>query len=377
MLHRLRQLVPRRLDVEAEMPRERLDELEIVGVAAIPAADGAAGQRQARVDHHAGGIEELLYTQAAAGAAGARRVVEGKEARLETCQAVAAHGAGEAVREHERLAAGIVRKRDACHALREGERGLERLRQTLTGIPSHAQSIDYDVDAVPPPRVETWRRLELDQPTVDERADEALGAQLLERLEMLALAILHDRREKQHARFFRQREHLVDHLAHGLRREFLAVLGTARQAGPCVEHAQVVVDLGHRPDGGARVVRRRLLLDRDRGRQPLDMIDIRLFHHRQELPCVRRQRLDVAALPLGVDRVEGERGLARARQPGDDDQPVARQVQVDAPQVMSAGTADAYDVHGGSNVAASGQPVTIRSARRARQSRAVVVWGRR
>ena len=176
MLHRLGQLVPRRLDVEAEMPRERLDELEVIGVAAVPAAHGAAGQRQPRVDHDASRIEVLLYAQAAAGAAGASRVVEGKEARLETGQAVAADRAGKAIRKHERVAVGVVRKGDACHALRQRERCLEGFGETLPGVGAHAQSIDHDIDAVPPPCVETRRRLELDQPPVDQRTNEALGA---------------------------------------------------------------------------------------------------------------------------------------------------------------------------------------------------------
>ena len=83
----------------------------------------------------------------------------------------------------------------------------------------------------------------------------------------------------------------------------------------------------------------RLLLDRDRRRQPLDQVDVRLLHLLEELPRVGGQRLDVAALAFGVDRVEGERRLARARQAGDDDQLVARDVDVDVLEVVDAGAA--------------------------------------
>ena len=141
------------------------------------------------------------------------------------------------------------------------------------------------------------------------------------------------------------REHLVHHLAHRLRGEFLPVVRAARHAGARVQHAQVVVDLGDRADRRARIVRRRLLLDRDGGGEALDVVDVRLLHDRQELPRVGRQRFDVAPLALGVDGVEGERGLARAGQSGDHDQPVARQVQVDALEVVGAGAADAYEIH--------------------------------
>ena len=123
-------------------------------------------------------------------------------------------------------------------------------------------------------------------------------------------------------------EHLVDHLADRLRREIDAVVRAARDAGARVQQAQVVVDLGDGADGRARVVRGRLLLDRDRRRQALDPVDVGLVHHGQELARVGRQRLDVAALAFGIERVEGERGLAGTGQAGEHDQPVARQVEV-------------------------------------------------
>ena len=97
-----------------------------------------------------------------------------------------------------------------------------------------------------------------------------------------------------------------------------AVVGAVRHAGAGPEEAQVVVDLGDGADGGARVVAGGLLLDRDGGREALDGVHVGLLHQPEELPGVGRQRLDVAPLPLGVDRVEGERRLARAGEPGDD-----------------------------------------------------------
>ena len=46
------------------------------------------------------------------------------------------------------------------------------------------------------------------------------------------------------------------------------------------------------------------------GREALDGVDVGLAHLLEELPRVGGERLDVAALPLGVDGVEGERRLA-------------------------------------------------------------------
>ena len=105
------------------------------------------------------------------------------------------------------------------------------------------------------------------------------------------------------------------------------------------QEAQVVVDFGDRADGRARVLARRLLLDGDGRRQAVDLVDVRLLHLLEELPGVGRERLDVAPLPFGVDRVEGERRLARAGQAGDDHQPVAGDGEVDVLQVVLAGAA--------------------------------------
>ena len=142
------------------------------------------------------------------------------------------------------------------------------------------------------------------------------------------------------ARAFGQLQHLIDHLADGLRRQIDAVIRAARSADARKQQAQVVVDFGDGADRRTRIVRGRLLLDRDRGRQALDGVHIRLFHHRQKLPRIGRQRFDIAPLPFGIDGVEGERRLARARQARENDQPVARQLEVDVAQIVRARAAD-------------------------------------
>jgi len=75
-------------------------------------------------------------------------------------------------------------------------------------------------------------------------------------------------------------------------------------AHPGEEQPEIVVDLRDRPHGGAGVLAGGLLLDGDRGRQPLDEVHVRLVHLLQELAGVGREGLDVAPLPLGVYGVE-------------------------------------------------------------------------
>ena len=154
------------------------------------------------------------------------------------------------------------------------------------------------------------------------------------------LLLAHHRRQHREARPLGQLQHQVDHLLDRLRRDRLAAVVAVDGADARPQQPQVVVDLGRRADRRARVARARLLLDRDRRRQPLDRVDVGLVHLVEELARVRRQRLDVAALALGVDRVERERRLPRTRQPRDHHQLVARDLDVDVLEVVLARALD-------------------------------------
>ena len=152
------------------------------------------------------------------------------------------------------------------------------------------------------------------QLAVDAHAHEAAAAQLVELLAVLALPVAHDRRVEEEPRLGRQREQAIDDLLHRLRRDLAAALEADGVPDAREQQAQVVGDLGDRADRRARVAPDALLLDRDRRRQALDGVAVGLLHLLEELPRVGRERLDVAPLALGVERVEGERRLARARE---------------------------------------------------------------
>ena len=153
---------------------------------------------------------------------------------------------------------------------------------------------------------------------------------------MLALLAAHDLRHDEQFRALRQLADLIDHLVDRLLRDGLTALRTVRMADARKEQSEVVVDLRDRADGRARVVARRLLVDRDGRREAVDLVDVRLVHLAEELARVRRERLDVAALALGVDGVEGQGRLARAREARDDDELVARDVNVDVLEVVGS-----------------------------------------
>ena len=134
------------------------------------------------------------------------------------------------------------------------------------------------------------------------------------------------------------------------RRAAAAAMGLAQ---PRVKQPQVIVDFGDGGHRAARIVAAGALVDGDRRLQALDEIDVGPLELMEELPGVDRQAFDVLPLSFGIERVEGQRTLARAAGTGDHHQPVAGQVDVDVLQVVNAGAANAdalargrFDVRG-------------------------------
>src|SRR5208337_3572999 len=116
--------------------------------------------------------------------------------------------------------------------------------------------------------------------------------------------------------------------------------GTERRPDPGIEETEVIVDLRDGPDRAPGILRGRLLLDGDRRREPLDGVHVRFLHDAEELPGVRGEGLHVPPLTFGIERIERERGLAGAGDPGDDDELVPGDRDADIFEVVLAGTFD-------------------------------------
>ena len=99
---------------------------------------------------------------------------------------------------------------------------------------------------------------------IDLEALEALLAQLRHFLAILTLAATHDRRQQVKPGAFFHLENQVDHLADSLALDRQAGRGRVGDTDPGIEKPQIIVDLRHRANRGARVPGRCLLLDGDR-----------------------------------------------------------------------------------------------------------------
>ena len=121
----LRQTLERRFDVEFHVPRQRLNQLEVIGIAPVPAAHRAAGKRQMRVCNHLAGVEELLRAESVAARAGADRAVERKQTRLELGERIIADRAGKLVGEDELRPLRGIHGGDSRDPPAEPQRGLK------------------------------------------------------------------------------------------------------------------------------------------------------------------------------------------------------------------------------------------------------------
>ena len=291
------------------------------------------------------------------------RRVEAEDTRLELHQARTVDRAREPLRVGHDVAPRGIRPRvltrsigmtprfwrvdqlDLDETVRQRHRGLDRVGQPLAQLALHHQPVDDDRDVVLELLVERDLLVEPAQLAVDLGPGEPLAAELLELLAVLALAAPDDRRQHHEASALWQLHDLVDDLLGRLATDRPAADVAVGMPDPRPQQAQVVVDLGDRADRRPWIARGRLLIDRDRRRQALDRIDVGLVHLPQELARVRRQRFDVSALSLGVDRVERERRLARPRQPRDHGQGVPRDRDRYVFEVVLPGSRDDEFVH--------------------------------
>ncbi len=176
-------------------------------------------------------------------------------------------------------------------ALGQLQRGLEAVGEAGFDAFADDDAVDDHFDVMLVFLVERGGVLDLVERAVDADAGEAGLLPFGQLLAILALAAANDRGEQIMARAFGQLHDAVDHLADLLRLDRKAGGGRIGHADPRPQQAHIIVDFGDGGDGRARVAAGGLLLDRDGRGEAVDMLDIRLLHHLQELAGVGGERL--------------------------------------------------------------------------------------
>ncbi len=299
-----------------------------------PGFDGAFVERQPAVGDDqihrvVDGVAETLAARAGTGGA-----VEAEKDRLWLAKFQIVVLAHEALAEELTLArADVVEDRVARFAITD----FDGVDDALMEVGPDGNAVGEDVDGLVPIDIEQrFGSRELEDRAVLPEAIEAARAELgeddLRNLPCLVLDGKED--EKTLARGFG--EHALRDLVDRVLFHAPPADGAERAPGAGPEQAHEVVDLGRGGDGRAGIAGAVFLPDGDGGRDAVDVVHRRFLHALEELAGIGRKRFDVAPLAFGVDGVERERRLARARDARDDGEFVVRNGEREVLEVVEA-----------------------------------------
>ena len=159
----------------------------------------------------------------------------------------------------------------------------------------------------------------------------------LQSLLMASLLPPHHRGEHQNLRSLRKKPNTIHHLIYCLLLNHPAALRAMGNSDSRIQEAEIIIDLRHRSHSRSRISIRRFLVDGNRRRKSFDLIHIRLLHLSEELSCIRRQRLHISSLSLGINGIKGKTGLSGSGKSGQNHQLVSRNGDIDVLQIMLPG----------------------------------------
>ena len=331
---------------KVELAGDRFHHTSVPGVGrpgTRPGDDGALEQGQTPVLYHQPRVNLQLVAQARAGDAGPVRAVEAESARLYFGQADAAADAGKLLAEYQIILT-LTAYRQHAIALAQG--GFYRLGNAARfGVAANNQAVNHDVNVMPLLLVQRQGVgvLNRHHRAVDADADEPAAPRRLKHLPVFPFLAAHFGRQQGNARGLRQGQDGIHNLLYGLSGHRVAAFGAVRLAHPGEQQPQIVVNLRNGANGGTRVVGDPLLVNGDGRRQPLNVVHVGLVHPPQKLARVGRQRLHIAALPLGINGVKGQAALAGTGDAGNHHQPVAGDGYINVLEIVLTGAFDVND----------------------------------
>ena len=135
----------------------------------------------------------------------------------------------------------------------------------------------------------------------------ALTTHTLEELTIVTLTLSHEWSQNIDALLVVIVEDHLDYLLLSVFHHRLTAQIAVGSTRTCVEQTQIIVDFGSSTHRRTRVLIGRLLFNADHRRKTSNLVNIRTFHIAQEVAGISRESLDIAALTLGENSVEGKR----------------------------------------------------------------------
>ena len=301
---------------------------------ALPAGrlNRAVKNRLILVRNHQIGVGNQLKAQTGAAGAGPRRVVEGEHSRLQFRQADAAVLAGVVLGKAQLFPGGGQLDGDQPAGVAASR--FDGVCQAAAQAVLQHKPVDHQLDGVLFVFLAGDVLRQVVENAVHPHPGKAGFSGVLKHLLVFALFPPDDRRQDDKPGSLSQGFHPVHDLVDGLTADFLTAPGAVGNAHPRPQKAEIIVDFRHRSHGGAGVFRGRLLVNGNGRGKAVDGIHVRLVHLPQKLTGVRAQALHIPSLPLGVNGIEGQTGLAGAGKSGENHQLVSGDGQVHVFQII-------------------------------------------
>ena len=299
--------------------------------------DGSLVDTQGRVRNHELRIKLHLIAQPQADRAGAEGVIERKAPRLHLVHADAAIRTGKALAE---IQIGAVHGIHHQQTFGELQHIFDRIGETLLYSFPHGQPVYDNGNRMLDIFIQFDLLGELVHIPVDLHADIAASFGLIQHLLMASLAPPHHRGQKLDAGALRQRHDLIHHLIHGLPGDDATAFRAVGNTHSGIKQPKIVINLRHRPHGGAGIAVGRFLVNGNGRRQALNAVHRRLLHLSQELSGIRGQALHISALSLRIDRIESQRTFSRSGKTRQNHHFISRYIHIQPLQIIFSGAAD-------------------------------------
>jgi hypothetical protein len=175
------------------------------------------------------------------------------------------------------LSSGFRLDRDNQAALAECQGLVHSFRQARPDLGLALEPVDHDLDEMLDALVQLEVVGQAHEPAIHAGADETPPEHVLKKVFILTLLPAHHRGKHQEACAFGQGQDAGDNLFARLGGDGPPTLGAMALADAGVEDTEIIVDLGDRADGRARVPPGGLLLNADGGREAGQQIHVRFF----------------------------------------------------------------------------------------------------